>query len=234
MALPSAGTGDTYTQGLVDGILTTPTEDWAFPAGGATVNCDLDVSNQFKFNAGSTLTVTTSNQSHGQLLLLTIVGGATVTVTLPTIRWRGSAPSLAIPANTYATLALRWDAVIDGGTWVEVDRWGFLPAWTAPTLGANIANLGAGWATAGYYKDAAGIVRGKGVVAGSGLVTNAVLFTLPAGFRPGQSRLVPSMSLSGSTWGSAGLNIGANGAVAISYISGTTALGIDFQFPAEL
>ncbi len=59
-------------------------------------------------------------------------------------------------------------------------------AFIAPTLNAGYSNFGGAYSTAGYMKDSLGFVHLKGTLncpAGGG---NA--FTLPVGFRPGQSQ----------------------------------------------
>jgi hypothetical protein len=55
------------------------------------------------------------------------------------------------------------------------------PAWIAPTLNGVWANYGSGYAPAGYYKDALGVVHLRGLVASG---TSTLVFTLPAGYRP--------------------------------------------------
>ena len=58
---------------------------------------------------------------------------------------------------------------------------GVTVVWIAPTLLNTWANVGAGFATAGYYKDACGIVHLRGLVTGG---TASTIVTLPAGYRP--------------------------------------------------
>lgn len=63
-------------------------------------------------------------------------------------------------------------------------------AWTAPTL-AGVANLGGGYAAAGYAKTAnwvelAGTLQGPGAAAVTAPVT---MFVLPVGFRPLANRV---------------------------------------------
>lgn len=70
-----------------------------------------------------------------------------------------------------------------------------LPAvegWIAPTLLNSWVNYGAPYDNAGYYKDPFGIVRLRGVVK-SGTTPNAI-FTLPAGYRPANNKLMPIVS----------------------------------------
>lgn len=56
-------------------------------------------------------------------------------------------------------------------------------SWTAPTLVNSWANFGGGFPTAGYYKDPTGRVFLRGLLA-SGSSATAVMFTLPALYRP--------------------------------------------------
>ncbi len=57
--------------------------------------------------------------------------------------------------------------------------------WIAPTFQNGWTNFGAPYATAGYRKDALGVVWIKGLVKGSS--PNAI-FTLPAGYRPAETK----------------------------------------------
>jgi hypothetical protein len=59
------------------------------------------------------------------------------------------------------------------------------PTWTAPTLLNSWVNYGSS-SDAGYYKDSLGRVNLRGFIK-DGTVdnTNGVIFTLPAGYRPG-------------------------------------------------
>lgn len=59
-----------------------------------------------------------------------------------------------------------------------------LPIVTAPALLNSWANYTAGRTNASYYKDPFGIVHIEGTIAG-GTSIGAVMFTLPAGYRPG-------------------------------------------------
>ncbi len=72
------------------------------------------------------------------------------------------------------------DGVDDGLTTAQVNALLTPPAFTAPTLLNSWANYGSGYSTAGYYKDAMGIVHLRGVVASG----SSTIFTLPAGYRP--------------------------------------------------
>lgn len=61
--------------------------------------------------------------------------------------------------------------------------------WTAPTLLNGWVNYGSGYSTAGFYIDPFGIVRLRGLVKSG---TPTTIFTLPAGYRPPDSKLFPS------------------------------------------
>ncbi|WLR54829.1 phage tail spike protein [Mesobacillus subterraneus] len=56
--------------------------------------------------------------------------------------------------------------------------------WIAPTLLNGVTNMGGGYRTAGYYKDAQGLVRIRAFL--QGVADGKHLFTLPAGFRPSE------------------------------------------------
>lgn len=55
--------------------------------------------------------------------------------------------------------------------------------WISPTLTATWVNYGLGYAPAGYYRDANGIVHLRGMVK-DGAAPTTVLFQLPVGYRP--------------------------------------------------
>lgn len=59
-----------------------------------------------------------------------------------------------------------------------------LDYWRAPALLNSWVNYGSGYSTAGYRKDASGLVHVRGFVK-AGSASGAVIFTLPAGYRPG-------------------------------------------------
>jgi hypothetical protein len=66
------------------------------------------------------------------------------------------------------------------------------PSWTAPTLTNSWVDYGSGLSTTGYYKDKNNIVHLRGVVK-SGTVGQPI-FTLPVGFRPAFTLIVPCVS----------------------------------------
>lgn len=70
------------------------------------------------------------------------------------------------------------------GTWAGADT-----AWATPTPGNGWSNLGSGFSTVGYRKDVAGWVHVKGVLAGGTATAGTALFTLPAGYRPAETRV---------------------------------------------
>ena len=100
--------------------------------------------------------------------------------------------------------------------------------WIAPTFGTNWVNYGGSYNTAGYYRDGDGVVHLKGLVTGGSYSSSALLFTLPAGFRP-VGRCVFSI-ISNQAHGR--LDINTNGNV-IPYV-GSSWLSLDgISFKAE-
>jgi hypothetical protein len=71
--------------------------------------------------------------------------------------------------------------------------------WIAPVLGANIANYGSEYEPVGYRKDPAGFVHLRGLVTGTAVVSGAVIFTLPAGYRPLWTQVNVVMNSAGAT-----------------------------------
>ncbi|WP_421883300.1 hypothetical protein [Methylibium sp.] len=59
----------------------------------------------------------------------------------------------------------------------------FQSKWIAPTLLNSWVNFSAAFNPAGYFRDQFGIVRLRGLVK-DGSAANAVIFTLPTGYRP--------------------------------------------------
>jgi len=66
-------------------------------------------------------------------------------------------------------------------------------SWTAPTLLNSWTNLGAPYDNVGYYKDAIGWVHIRGLVHNGSSIT-ATVFTFPAGYRPLNTKFLPSYS----------------------------------------
>jgi len=72
-------------------------------------------------------------------------------------------------------------------------------AWVAPSLGSNITNYDTvNWDIAGYLLDSDGFVHLRGLITGSGITEGAVLFTLPAGYRPKLNHLFLTLGYIGS------------------------------------
>lgn len=68
-------------------------------------------------------------------------------------------------------------------------------SWNSPTLLNGWTNNGSGFEPAGYYKDALGIVRLKGLIKGGTMGTTA--FVLPVGHRPANRRAFPVVTSGG-------------------------------------
>lgn len=64
---------------------------------------------------------------------------------------------------------------------------GSAPVWIAPTLAGNWVNVGSGYSTAGYFRDALGIVHLRGLIHCSAACNSSTVTTLPAGYRPSLS-----------------------------------------------
>ena len=72
--------------------------------------------------------------------------------------------------------------------WVETDRDPAATPWIAPTFQNSWTNYGTGFNLAGYRK-IGDIVYLRGLVKGG--ASGATIFTLPAGFRPAYTHIVP-------------------------------------------
>lgn len=90
----------------------------------------------------------------------------------------------------------------------NVDAYGFVSytgattsvptiTWTPPTLLNSWVNFGAPYDDAGFFKDANGIVHLRGLVK-NGSSGSAIIFQLPAGYRPANSKLFSTI-VSGAT-----------------------------------
>lgn len=66
---------------------------------------------------------------------------------------------------------------------------------TAPTLGNSWINYGSGFSAAGYFKDASGIVRIRGLIS-AGVLGNPA-FTLPVGYRPAARTMLAGVANAG-------------------------------------
>lgn len=69
-----------------------------------------------------------------------------------------------------------------------------LEPWNAPTLANGWANFGGGFNPAGYWKDPAGVVHLRGLLASGTLNGAAAMFTLPAGYRPANTEMFVAIS----------------------------------------
>lgn len=94
-------------------------------------------------------------------------------------------------------------------------------AFTGVTFLNSWANFGSGFATAAYFKDNFGIVHIKGFVA-NGSSYDAVIFTLPVGYRPSES--IRFSIVSANAFGV--LNIATNGNVSM-VVGSTTWASLD-------
>jgi hypothetical protein len=83
-------------------------------------------------------------------------------------------------------------------------------AWIAPTLLNGWTNYGQTWTTAAYRKDAHGVVHLKGLVQGG---TVSAVLTLPAGYRPAQSRTLVTAGWQSSAPRTVGLEVTTSGSV---------------------
>lgn len=102
-------------------------------------------------------------------------------------------------------------------------------SWTAPAMMNNWANYGGAYETLGYYKDKEGVVHLKGLVVSG---TSSVVFILPVGYRPTQTRLFATLSDHGTGYVVGGVFIYSNGNVQIQNYSGanyTSFSGVSFS-----
>lgn len=89
-------------------------------------------------------------------------------------------------------------APLDSGLLIPLE---YLPSsvegdnnWIAPTLVNSWINYGAPYDVAGYRKDSFGFVHLKGLIKSGTATAGTVLFTLPAGYRPGATGLFDAQS----------------------------------------
>lgn len=123
MALPTPGTGDTYTSGLNAGILAPVSAAYVTnPSGTVTITPGSTVVWRYSFGVALSVTFAVNNPANdGQLITFWLnVGTAVPTITWPsTFRWNGNAaPSPAASSITQVTL--RWDAPL--AKWYELYR----------------------------------------------------------------------------------------------------------------
>ena len=102
-------------------------------------------------------------------LTITLGGGDTPIIGVKAVRAYTPIVGDIVSCVNYASDLLVLGAIGAAGPWI------------APTLLNSWANVGGGFATAGYYKDAAGIVHLRGLVTSGAAST---IFNLPAGYRP--------------------------------------------------
>lgn len=84
-------------------------------------------------------------------------------------------------------------------------------SYIAPTLGNSWVNYGGIYNTAGYFKDACGVVHIRGLIK-SGTLT-ATAFTLPAGYRPAARMILSTAAGTGGSDVHGRLDIDASGNV---------------------
>lgn len=103
-------------------------------------------------------------------------------------------------------------------------------AWTAPALINSWVNYGGVYSTAGFYRDASGVVHLQGAIR-SGTI-GATAFTLPAGFRPAaaQAYAIPT----GAAFATYGVvHVLSDGAVVVTVGSNTLVHLAGVTFRAE-
>ena len=108
-------------------------------------------------------------------------------VTLPNAFTAGT-PARAAEVN--ANFAAVKTAVDDNHA--RITALATVPPITAPTFNTGWQNVGGGWQTAGYFKDAAGLVHVRGLVVRTMSTAVGPIFQLPAGYRPTASLQFPS------------------------------------------
>lgn len=91
-----------------------------------------------------------------------------------------------------STPALRVNGLLVGDEFVTSSATTAVPAspWIAPTLLNSWIAFGGGYSTPGYFKDATGRVHLRGQLQ-QGSAANAIMFTLPAGYRPAKIAFYP-------------------------------------------
>jgi hypothetical protein len=114
------------------------------------------------------------------------------------IRWRVSEGPYPL-ASSPVCLLLQFRNGTAWNTVQAIDPTGRLlvqQAWQTPTLLNSWVNYGAPYANAGYYRDAAGIVRLGGVLKTG--TNGTAAFVLPAGYRPAATRYCPAIFSAGA------------------------------------
>lgn len=95
-------------------------------------------------------------------------------------------------------------------------------SWQTPALLNSWVNYGGGYNSAGYFRDKNGIVHLQGLVK-SGTAANAIIFILPAGYRPSAHELQTSFSAAGACR----IDIDANGNIWAFTNGSTSWLSLD-------
>lgn len=97
----------------------------------------------------------------------------------------------------------------------------------SPTLQNGWVNYGDGFADVEYWKDSDNVVHITGLIKDGGTADGTVIFTLPAGFRPGLKELFPSTLSSGT----GRIDVNDNGNVVAKTVSAayTSLAGISFM-----
>lgn len=140
---------------------------------------------------------------------------------------------IALTAYTVPTRNATGDLKVDG---IISTNGSSVPVWLSPsTLNGWVfyGGVGSNYAPQGYYKDALGNVHVKGIIASGTAAPSTVLFNLPSGYRPKETRYF-------SGWDGAlvqqRLEVDSNGDVKIASLSNinNAFLTLDqIQFPAE-
>jgi hypothetical protein len=109
----------------------------------------------------------------------------------------------------------------------------------APGFSNSWTNLGSGWGTARYMRDAAGIVHLQGLLSNAFNVAGATMFQLPEGFRIGQSNIFSLLRNFGGAYDFLELQVNTNGIFVAQYnvaagatVSWMSLAGV--SYPAEL
>lgn len=101
------------------------------------------------------------------------------------------------------------------------------PAWIAPTLLNGWVNQGGGFETAGYRKNSLGVVEVKGALKNGVAADATVLFLLPDGYRPANTRTFVGIQGGGSSYR---LDIRTSGEVTIVFVTNNAFLSIEARF----
>lgn len=99
--------------------------------------------------------------------------------------------AIILDLSQFSELYLPYGLYIDDSETIQTRNRG----WIAPTLLNGWTNFGSGYETAGYYKDALGFIRLKGLIKGGTMGTAA--FVLPSGYRPSYRKMFPVLTSGG-------------------------------------